>query len=59
MDNIHVRAVIVAFLQDALKFAEEIEDSTTAYLIERALDETGAKEFSSVATPEKQDWRAG
>jgi hypothetical protein len=45
---------MTGFLQDALKFAEEIEDSTTAYLIERALDEVRAKQFSSVATLETQ-----
>jgi hypothetical protein len=31
------RAAIIAFLEDALKLAEEVEDSATAYLIERAL----------------------
>jgi hypothetical protein len=49
MDRTQTRAAIVAFLESALKFAEEIDDSTTAYLIERALDEARSWGFSSVS----------
>jgi hypothetical protein len=37
MDKIQVRTAVIAYLGGALKFAEEIKNSTTAYLIERAL----------------------
>jgi proline dehydrogenase len=39
MNDRKIREAIIAFLEDALKLAEEIEDGATAYLIERALDE--------------------
>jgi hypothetical protein len=48
MDRMQTRAAIIMFLEPALKLAEEIDDSTTAYLIERALDETRSQVFSSV-----------
>jgi glutamate mutase epsilon subunit len=53
MDKIQVRTGIIAYLEGALNFAEEIKDSTTAYLFERALDEARSKAFSSVP-PEHQ-----
>jgi hypothetical protein len=34
---------MIAYLEGALQFAEEIKDADTAYLIERALDEARAK----------------
>jgi hypothetical protein len=43
MNQTQTRAAIMAFLEDALKLAEQIEDSATAYLIERALDEARAQ----------------
>jgi hypothetical protein len=53
MDNPETRAAIIAFLENALKLAEQIEDSTTAYLIERALDEARSQTFSSIARLEQ------
>jgi hypothetical protein len=44
----HTREKIISFLQRALELAEEVEDGTTAYLIERALDEVRSETFSSV-----------
>jgi hypothetical protein len=48
MDSMQTRTAVVTFLESALKLAEEIEDSATAYLIERALDEARGQAFSSV-----------
>jgi hypothetical protein len=48
MDRRQTRAAIITFLESALKFAEGVEDSTTAYLIERALDEARSRAASSV-----------
>jgi hypothetical protein len=49
MDRTQTRTAIITFLESALKFAEEINDTTTAYLIERALDEARSQGFSSVS----------
>jgi hypothetical protein len=48
MDATQKRTAIIAYLEGALEFAEQIEDGTTAYLIERALDEACSKQFSSI-----------
>ena len=48
MDVTQKRTAIIAYLEGALEFAEQIEDGTTAYLIERALDEARGKQFSSI-----------
>jgi hypothetical protein len=48
MEGAQVRAAMIAYLEDALDFAEQIKDATTGYLIERALDEARAKQFSSL-----------
>jgi hypothetical protein len=50
MDKIQIRTAMIAYLEGALKFAEEINDGTTAYLTERALDEARSKQFSSIST---------
>jgi hypothetical protein len=44
----HTREKIISFLQRALELAEEVEDGTPAYLIERALDEVRSETLSSV-----------
>jgi hypothetical protein len=49
MDQTQTRATIIAFLERALEFAGEINDSTTAYLIERALDEARSQQLSQRA----------
>jgi len=48
---------MIAYLGGALKFAEDIKDATTAYLIERALDEARSKQFRSVPVVEQQQRR--
>ena len=48
MDTVQVRAVMISYLEGALEFAERAKDATTAYLIERALDEARSKKFSSI-----------
>jgi hypothetical protein len=48
MDATQKHAAIVAYLEGALEFAEQIDDATTAYLIERALDEARDKQFSNM-----------
>jgi hypothetical protein len=39
---------MIAYLEGALKCAEEMGESVTCYLIERPLDEARAKQFSSM-----------
>jgi hypothetical protein len=48
MDAVQARAVMISYLEGALEFAERIKDATTAYLIDRALDEARSKQFSSI-----------
>jgi hypothetical protein len=48
MDAIRMRAAIIAFLEGALAFAEDLDDGPTTYLIERALDEARSQQFSGV-----------
>jgi hypothetical protein len=48
MDATQKRTAIIVYLEGALEFAEQIEDGTTAYLIERALDEVRSRQFSSL-----------
>ena len=48
MDRTQARAAIVTYLESALKLAEEIDDSTTIYLIERALDEARSQRISTM-----------
>ena len=48
MERTQARAAMIAYLEGALEFAEQIKDATTGYLIERALDEARAKQFSSL-----------
>ena len=53
MEATQSRAVMIAYLEGALAFAEEIKESTTAYLIERALDEARSKQFSGLSPIEE------
>jgi hypothetical protein len=53
MDEVQMRRII-EFLEDALKLAEEIEDSETMYLIEPALDEVRRKHSGGVLASEHQ-----
>jgi hypothetical protein len=48
MDKEETRAAIVTFLEEALQLAEQLGESPTAYLIERALDEARSQTFSAV-----------
>jgi hypothetical protein len=48
MDATQARATMIAYLEGALDFADQIKDATTGYLIERALDEARSKQFSSL-----------
>jgi hypothetical protein len=45
MDAMEVRASLIRVLESTVEFAEAIGDSTTAYLIERALDEARSKQI--------------
>jgi hypothetical protein len=53
MDTTQKRTAIIAYLEGALEFAEQIEDGTTAYFIERALDEARGKQFSSIPSDQE------
>jgi hypothetical protein len=48
MDSAQKRGELIALLESALALAEEINDGTTSYLIERALDEARAQQFKPV-----------
>jgi hypothetical protein len=54
MDDSKIRATMIAHLDGALECAEQLKDSTTAYLIERSLDEARGKPFSGIASIEEQ-----
>ena len=44
---------MISYLEGALEFAEQIKDSATAYLIERALDEARSRQFSGLPPVEE------
>jgi hypothetical protein len=48
METTQKRLLMIHFLEGALKLAEEVKDSATAYLTERALDEARAQQFSGL-----------
>jgi hypothetical protein len=54
MDDSKIRATMIAYLEGALECAEQLKDGTTAYLIERSLDEARGRLFSSIASVEEQ-----
>jgi DNA-binding ferritin-like protein len=39
------RGTLIKLLENAMELAEDLEDGTTAYLIERALDEARSQHF--------------
>jgi hypothetical protein len=49
MNSAQKRGELIALLESALALAEEINDGTTSYLIERALDEARAQQFKPIA----------
>jgi hypothetical protein len=50
MDTAQTRAAMIAHLERAFEYAEEIKDGSTAYLIERAIDEARSQLISSPPT---------
>jgi hypothetical protein len=54
MNKPQIRAAMIAYLEGALKFAEDLEEGATAYLIERALDEARSRQFTSISIIEQQ-----
>jgi hypothetical protein len=52
MNAAQMRAALIAFLEGALKCAEDLEDGPTAYLVERALDEARSRLFSEIRLSE-------
>lgn len=44
-DQAEKRGQLIRHLEEALELADEIEDGTTGYLIERALDEARSRHF--------------
>jgi hypothetical protein len=49
IDAAQTRGQIIRHLEDALALADELEDGTTGFLIERALDEARSRQFKPVA----------
>jgi hypothetical protein len=45
MDSAQKRGELIKHLEDALAMADDLEDGTTGYLIERALDEARSRQF--------------
>jgi hypothetical protein len=45
IDSAEKRGQLVRQLEDALALAEQLEDGTTEYLVERALDEARSRQF--------------
>jgi hypothetical protein len=45
MDTVEERGRLIAHLENALAIADEIQDSATGFLIERALDEARSRQF--------------
>jgi hypothetical protein len=56
MDTALQRAAMIAYLEGALEFAEKLGEPTTAYLIERALDEARSKAVSSISAEESRQF---
>jgi hypothetical protein len=51
MSTAQSRAAMIAHLERAFEYAQEINEGTTAYLIERALDEARSQQISSPPAP--------
>jgi hypothetical protein len=45
MDTAQKRGELIRHLEDALTLADDLQDGTTGYLIERALDEARSRQF--------------
>ena len=45
IDTAAKRGELIKYLEEAMAIADELEDGTTGYLIERALDEARAQQF--------------
>jgi hypothetical protein len=56
MDTAPQRAAMIAYLEGALEFAGKLEEPTTAYLIEHALDEARSKAVSSISSEETRQF---
>jgi hypothetical protein len=54
MDTALQKAAMIAYLEGALECAEKLEESTTVYLIQCALDEARSKAVSSISTEESR-----
>jgi hypothetical protein len=52
MNAVQMRVAMIGLLAGALECAEDLEDASTAYLIERALDEARSRQFSEIAISE-------
>jgi hypothetical protein len=48
MDTAQKRGELIKHLEDALALADDLEDGTTGYLIERAIDEARSQQFRPV-----------
>jgi DNA-binding ferritin-like protein len=46
------RGQIIRHLEDAMALADELQDGTTGYLIERALDQARSHQFRLTLPPE-------
>jgi hypothetical protein len=56
MDTALQRAAMIAYLEGALEFADKLQEPTTVYLIERALDEARSKAVSSLSAEEPRQF---
>ena len=55
LERTQARAAMITFLEGALEFAEQLGDGATAHLIERALTEARAQQFSGIASNPADD----
>jgi hypothetical protein len=49
IDSAEKRGQLIRCLEDALALAEQLDDGTTEYLVERALDEARSRQFTPAA----------
>jgi DNA-binding ferritin-like protein len=48
IDSAQKRGELIKHLEEALALADELQDRTTGYLIERALDEARSRQFRPI-----------
>ncbi len=48
MDSAQKSGELIRYLEEALTLADELQDRTTGYLIERALDEARSRQFKPI-----------